>query len=67
MNRLWSRKQVDEEREYRVTERLGLLIGDAMPTERDIELAGADARAWERAMQFGKATEDEKRGQMSLI
>lgn len=64
---LWSRKQVAEEREYRVIERLGLLIGDAAPTDHEIELAGADSRAWERTMQFSKATEDAKRGQMNLL
>jgi len=66
---LWSKKQVAAEREYRFTERLGLLCGAyPVPTHQfAVELAGAEVRAWEREMDFAPATPDQKSGQMVML
>jgi hypothetical protein len=69
VNPLWSKADVAAEREYRFTERLGLLCGaDAVPLHHfAVELAGAEVRAWEREMAFAPATPDQKSGQMTML
>ena len=66
---LWSKQAVAVEREYRFQERLGLLCGpDPVPLHHfAVELAGAEVRAWERAMDFQPATSDDKMGQLMML
>lgn len=65
----WTKKQVAAEREYRFQERIAILTdgGKEPPTPEQMEIAGAEVRAWENQMLFIPIEPDEAAGQIRLL
>lgn len=43
----WTLKDIEREKEYRIQERLGMMVGSGEPTEEQLEIARREADDWE--------------------